>query len=121
MPNTKPGEKLIRLKISKTLQKKIREGYPWVFDYQILDTTNSGESGDLAVIYDKNNRFLAIGLYDPDSAIRVRILQTREPVPINQGFFQNRFLRSWEGRRFLEKSKTTGYRIVNGENEMTLL
>ena len=117
MSTLKPGKKLIRLKISKTLQRKIRRGYPWVFDYQLLDMPDSGTPGNLAVIYDDDNRFLAIGLFDPDSEIRLRILQTREPAIIGPALFRTRLQKAWDARRFLERNQTTGYRIVNGESD----
>ena len=105
MSTFNPGKRPIRLKISKTLQGKIRGGYPWVFDYQLPNIPDSAESGDLGVIYDAKNRFLAIGLFDPDSEIRLRILQTREPIPIGPDFFQTRLQKAWQARRFLENHR----------------
>ena len=43
-----------------------------------------GEAGELAVIFDRKERFLAVGLYDPDSPIRVRILHTGKPRAIDR-------------------------------------
>jgi 23S rRNA (cytosine1962-C5)-methyltransferase len=77
----------------------------------------SGKAGDLGVIYDSDNRFLAIGLFDPFSDIRLRILQTREPREIDETFFQERLQKALELRSPLKSQKTTAYRIVNGEND----
>jgi 23S rRNA (cytosine1962-C5)-methyltransferase len=78
---------MVRIKISKTLEQKIRRGYPWIFHYQIKNKKIEGELGDLAVVYDSKNIFLAIGLYDPESDIRLRVLQTSKPVEIDSIFF----------------------------------
>ena len=78
---------MIHIKISKTLERKIRQGYPWVFHYQVQNEKVEGKPGDLAVVYDSKNQFLAIGLYDPESDIRLRILQTSSPVGIDSRFF----------------------------------
>ena len=108
---------MIHIKISKTLERKIRQGYPWVFHYQVQNEKVEGKPGDLAVVYDSKNQFLAIGLYDPESDIRLRILQTSNPVDIDSSFFEERFNRALELRDNLSDEGTTGYRIINGEND----
>ncbi|MDH5457551.1 MAG: class I SAM-dependent rRNA methyltransferase [Nitrospinota bacterium] len=107
----------IKINISKSLQGKIRKGFPWVHFYQMNNRKISGKAGDLGVIYDSDNRFLAIGLFDPFSDIRLRILQTREPREIDETFFQERLQKALELRSPLKSQKTTAYRIVNGEND----
>ena len=106
---------MIKIQVSKTLQEKIRNGYPWIFHYQIKNL--SGEPGELGVIYDSRNRFLAIGLYDPFSDIRLRILQTSQSVEINADFFKERLLKALKLRKPLLDSDITGYRVVHGEND----
>ena len=108
---------MVRIKISKTLEQKIRLGYPWIFDYQVQNENIRGKTGDLAVVYDSKNRFLAIGLYDPESNIRLRILQILNPVNIDSNFFKERFDRAIQLRNFLPLEGTTGYRLINGEND----
>ena len=108
---------MIHIKISKTLEKKIRQGYPWVFHYQVQNEKVEGKPGDLAVVYDSKNQFLAIGLYDPESDIRLRILQTSNPVDIDSIFFEERFNRALQLRAYLLGGGTTGYRVINGEND----
>src|SRR5690606_16451862 len=83
----------------------------------IRKQSHAGASGDLAVIFDRKGRFLAIGLYDPDSSIRVRVLQHGAAAPINAEWFEAR-LRAAAGRRDpLPAQGTTGYRLVHGEND----
>ena len=77
---------MIKIKISKTLEAKIRKGYPWVFKYQLENVVTEGSSS-LAVIYDHKNRFLAIGLWDPASDLCFRVLNLFEPKEINLVFF----------------------------------
>lgn len=115
MKRTAP--RAIKIKISKKLQGKIRKGYPWVFYYQIQNRKISGEPGDLGVIYDSANQFLAVGLFDPFSDIRLRILQTATPAELDGAFFQDRLEKALDLRRGLEERGTTGYRVLNGEND----
>ena len=108
---------MIRIKISKTLEQKIRRGYPWVFHYQVQNVNIKGKAGDLAVVYDSKNEFLAIGLYDPESEIRLRILKTSNPVDIDNAFFEERFNKALVLRDNLFSEGTTGYRVINGEGD----
>ena len=108
---------MIKIKISKTLESKIRKGYPWIFKYQLQgDVTDKPNSG-LAVIYDHKNRFLAIGLWEPDSDLCFRVLNLLETVEIDTPFFLKRFQKAILLRKILEKQGTTGYRVLNGEND----
>lgn len=110
--------KIIKLQVSKTLQAKIQKGHPWVFDYQIQNQTpEDGKPGDLGIIYTSKNKFLAIGFYDPSSEIRLRILQWGTPLSIDAKFFAGRLQKAIALRSFLEKQGTSGYRIINGEND----
>ena len=107
----------IKIKISKRHQNKIRKGFPWVYDYQLSQRNITGRPGDLGVIYDSANRFLAIGLFDPFSDIRLRILQTRNPCEIDEHFFRERLQADLALREPLQSQETTAYRMVNGEND----
>ena len=80
------------------MEQKIRRGYPWVFHYQVQNEKVEGKPGDLAVVYDSKNQFLAVGLYDPESDIRLRVLQTSNPVDIDSSFFEERFNRALQLR-----------------------
>jgi len=115
LPN--PSEKRIALRISPPAERALRHGHPWIFDQSITEQSHKGAPGDLAVIFDDKRRFQAIGLYDPTSAIRVRILQARDPAIINMDWFQNKLIIASQLRKSLDKTNTTGYRLVHGEND----
>ena len=81
-----PGAKNIALRVKAAAERAIRQGHPWVYEDSIVKQSHLGNAGDLAVIYDSaKNGFLAVGLYDPFSPIRVKILQRETPERINQG------------------------------------
>jgi 23S rRNA (cytosine1962-C5)-methyltransferase len=95
----------------------LRSGHPWLFGDSIRDQNRAGQLGELAVIYDRNNRFLAIGLFDPDSPIRVRILHAGKPQSIDDAWWSNRLAASLDLRAPLFDAQTTGYRCINGESD----
>ncbi len=112
-----PSAKRIALRISAPAERALRQGHPWVFDQSITGQSHKGGPGDLAVIFDDRRRFLAVGLYDPTSPIRVRILQSREPADINAEWFRNKLVSATRLRAALDGQDTTGYRLVHGEND----
>jgi 23S rRNA (cytosine1962-C5)-methyltransferase len=116
-----PNPKRIALRVSPAAERALRQGHPWVFERAIQEQSHAGKSGDLAVIFDAKRRFLAIGLYDPDSPIRVRILQSRQPADINVNWFAARLENAAALRAPLlevpDDRLTTGYRLVHGEND----
>ena len=79
----KPGERRLAVRVTSAAERALRQGHPWVFDRAITAISGEGRPGDLAVIFDDRRRFLAIGLYDPASPIRVRILQHGSPEAID--------------------------------------
>lgn len=112
-----PSAKRIALHVTAPAERALRQGHPWVFDQSITEQSHEGAPGDLAVIFDNKRRFLAIGLYDPTSTIRVRVLQNRQPATINAEWFQSKLNLAVQVRESLEGTDTTGYRLVHGEND----
>lgn len=115
-----PATKRIALRISAAAERALRQGHPWVFDQSITEQSHPGAPGDLAVIFDDKRRFLAVGLYDPTAAIRVRILQSRTPAAIDVGWFLKKLVSANLLRKPLTDETgrvTDGYRLVNGEND----
>jgi 23S rRNA (cytosine1962-C5)-methyltransferase len=58
--------------------------------------------GELAIIYDRKDQFLGMGLFDPDGPIRVRMLHTGKPQKLDQR----------ENRRIVG-SLSRGRRVLN--------
>ncbi|WP_218081008.1 class I SAM-dependent methyltransferase [Anthocerotibacter panamensis] len=111
-----PNLKRLPLKVNARAEAALRQGHPWVYD-QSLTEAAAGQPGDLGVVFDRRGRFLAIGLWDPTSPIRLRVLQALRPAPIDQDWFRKRLLTAQALRLPLATADTTGYRLVNGEND----
>lgn len=69
------------------------------------------------MIYDRQDRFLAVGLFDPDSPIRARILHAGKPLTIDRDWWSARLAQAIKLRDKLFDDRTTGYRWVNGESD----
>ena len=112
-----PSGKTIAVRVTPAAERAIRDGHPWLFADSIRKQSHDGKAGDLAVIFDRKGRFLAIGLYDPTSPIRVRILQQGQPTTINQSWFASRLGDAARLRAPIQTTHTNGYRLVHGEND----
>jgi len=115
LPN--PATKRIAIHVSAPAERALRQGHPWIFDQAITEQSHAGAPGDLAVIFDSKRQFMAVGLYDPTSFIRVRILQNRTPATINTDWFQSKLLAASQIREPLLQQSTDGYRLAHGEND----
>ena len=95
----------------------MRKEHPWLYAESIRSQSRAGAPGDLAVIFDRNRKLLALGLFDPDSPIRVRILHRGGPRAIDREFFAERLRDAAVQRAGLEREGTTAWRVVNGESD----
>ena len=113
-----PAEKNISVRVKSAAERSVRQGHPWVFEDAIVKQSHLGNGGDLAVIYDREkNTFLAVGLYDPLSPIRIKVLQALQPIRINRGFFAEKLRAAQAKRQPLINTETTGYRLIYGESD----
>ena len=112
-----PAKPSLRLRITAAAETIVRGGHPWVFAQSVREQNRPGATGELAVIFDRNNRFLAVGLYDAQSPIRVRVLHAGKPQQIDSQWWQQRTAAACAIRQNLFDSQTTGYRCINGEND----
>ena len=107
----------LRLRVTPAAEQAVRQGHPWVYGDKVREQNRPGETGEIAVLYDRADRFLALGLYDLDSAIRLRILHHGRPVQLDAAWWRAKFLATLAKRQSLFGPDTTGYRLINGEND----
>src|SRR5580693_5780593 len=91
----------LRLRVTAAAETIVRGGHPWVFAQSVRAQNREGETGELAVIFDRKDQFLAVGLFDPDSPIRVRILHAGKPQTINRSFWERRAAEALQCRKGL--------------------
>jgi 23S rRNA (cytosine1962-C5)-methyltransferase len=112
-----PGLPRLRLRVKAAAESILRSGHPWLFADSIKEQNRAGETGELAVIYDRKDAFLAVGLYDADSPIRVRILRRGKPKTIDAEMVAHATgTGGYAAARFFD-GRTNGYRCINGESD----
>ena len=107
----------LRLRITAAAENRIRSGHPWVFAGSVREQNRDGAPGELAVIYDRKDKFLAAGFFDPDSPIRVRVLHAGKPQVLDAAWWMARLDAAVRRRDGLFDARTTGYRLINGESD----
>ena len=112
----KPSLKNIAVRVRKSAEKAIRN-HPWLFDRAIESVSHTGSAGDVAILFDHKRRFLAAGLFDPDSPIRVKLLQHGKSAKLDCAFYYRKLDEAFGRRNSIDTALTTGYRLVNGEND----
>lgn len=112
-----PGKRLA-IHVKPAAERALRRGHPWIFEEAITKQNTEGEAGSLSIIFDrKKDKFLAAGLYDPFSPIRIKALQFGTPANINALWFAGKIEQAFECRKPLLATDTNSYRLIYGEND----
>jgi 23S rRNA (cytosine1962-C5)-methyltransferase len=115
-----PNSRRLAVRITNDALRQVRGGHPWIYADSITSITDGGRPGDLAVIFDRDRSFAAIGLFDPDSPIRVKVLHVGSAVPIDVEWWRARCADALRRRHvFVDdvQADRLAYRIINGEND----
>lgn len=121
-----PAERRLAVRVTPDALRRIRARHPWVYDRSIESVNHDdGRPGDLGIVFDRNRKFAAIGLWDPDSPIRLRMIHVGDPVTIDAAWFAARIAESVARRQVIFDRHVgsgravhgPGYRAVNGESD----
>jgi 23S rRNA (cytosine1962-C5)-methyltransferase len=108
----------LAFQIKPAAERMARKGHPWIFEGSITKQNKEGKPGDLAIVFDRQkNKFLALGLYDPHSPIRIKLLQFNQTATINHDWFVEKIQHAFALRQTLLDTDTNSYRLIYGEND----
>lgn len=107
--------------MQKVILKKGRErpvirGHPWIFSGAVDRIEEGCDSPAVVDIFDSQSHWIARGLCNPKSQIRVRIL-TWKKEEIDKPFLTRRIFQAAALRENYLSSSTNSYRLVNGEGD----
>lgn len=116
LPELTPNRLAIKLSVKG--ERSVRSGHPWVFSNSVEKINKEGAAGDLAIIFGtRSNEVIGVGLYDPESPIRIKMLHHNGPATIDSTFFSEKVAAAFAIRQPLLDTKTTSYRLLFGEND----
>lgn len=105
-----------RVILKKGRERPVLRGHPWIFSGAIERIEEGSDCAGVTDVLDSGGRWLARGLFNPRSQIRVRIL-TWQDEEIDRDFFARRLSQAAELRKKLLAASCNGYRLVNGEGD----
>jgi 23S rRNA (cytosine1962-C5)-methyltransferase len=111
--------KRLAVKLNAKAEQSVVKGHPWVFSNSIVKINDDAATGDLAIVFSKNkNKVIALGLYDANSPIRIKIIHNAETkADINAEFFRHKIAVALDKRTELLETNTNSYRLLFGEND----
>lgn len=108
----------IAVKLKPKAEKQVKSGHPWIFESSIVKQNKEGSPGDICVIFDqRKNKFLALGLLDPHSPIRIKVLNVGQSVTLNIDYWKEKIIAAYRHRDKLLETDTNSYRLIYGEND----
>lgn len=115
LPNITPNRLAVKLKANA--EKLVKQGHPWVFTDSIAKLNKEGRAGDIAILFDqRKDAVFGVGLYDPASPIRIKIISNKPAKP-DATFFKDRINTAFAKRSGLLETNTNSYRLIFGEND----
>jgi len=93
--------------------------HPWVFPGAIAEMEGAPANGDAVEVYSHGGAFIAHGLYNAQSRLRVRLYSWNFDQPLDEAFFQNRLGQAIRLRREVLKLSGPGLgcRLVFSESD----
>jgi 23S rRNA (cytosine1962-C5)-methyltransferase len=98
-------------------ERPVLNGHPWIFSGAIESVEGPTESVGVADVFDRKKNWIARGLYNPKSQIRVRVL-TWQKEAIDRDFFARRISQAHAFRQRYLSDATDAYRVVNAEGDL---
>lgn len=101
--------------LKKNEDHRISNGHLWAFSNEIAEIKGEPQSGDIVELFNHQNKFLGIGIYNPNSLIAVRLL-SHQKEEIDFQFFKKRIEMAYSLRQKIYH-ETDVYRLVHGEGD----
>lgn len=103
----------VRLKKGK--EKAVRQLHPWVFSGAIEKIKGSPQNGDIVMLTDSNDTFLAYGFFNDKSRVAVRLLEWNLETEINESWWRQKVATAVKYREGLYNDQTNTFRLIFSE------
>ena len=101
--------------LKKNEEKKILNGYPWIFANEVWKIEGKDKQGSVAEVRGADGRFIGLGTINHHSKIIVRML-TRKQEVIDEDFYRRRIIEAVKFRQ--ELGYDNNYRAVFAESDL---
>jgi 23S rRNA (cytosine1962-C5)-methyltransferase len=108
-----------RVRLKKGKEKRILLGHPWVYCTDIEVLRGPADPGDIVLLENHRGKPLALGYYNPNSVIAVRVLTQNPKERIGRDFFLHRIRQALELRlKLFREATTNAFRVVFAEADL---
>ena len=97
-------------------ERPVLNGHPWIFSGAIDSIEGDPQAAGVADVFDNKKTWIARGLYNPKSQIRVRLLTWHEET-IDRDFLARRIAQALALRQDFLSTRTNAFRLINGEGD----
>ena len=105
------------MQLAKNVADAITNGHPWIFDRALRNPGSDLQAGQLVAVC-RGRQFVARGFVDPESPIRVRVLELSQHVPVDARWVRAYVTKATKMRISDARLGTTnGWRLIHGEND----
>ncbi len=113
---TKNIDLMLLIYLKPTRERPVVNGHPWIFSGAIERVDGDDQQVGVADVFDSKKNWLARGLYNAKSQLRIRLL-TWQKEDIDQSFFARRLSQALAFRAEQLAGATNAYRLCNGEGD----
>lgn len=103
------------IKLKKGKEKAVRQMHPWVFSGAIEQIKGKPQNGEIVVLNDYNNAFLAYGFFNDKSRVAVRLIEWDSEKEINENWWRKKIKTAVKNREFLDTEHNNTYRLIFSE------
>ena len=109
---------MIEVKARKQYEEKYKEGFPLVVDTFVFANEVNFREGEIFVLSDHKNRFIAKGYLGKQNKSLGWLLSWKENEAIDRRFFTNKLIVALNKRvRFFKDDQTTAFRVFNSAGD----
>ncbi|MBR0236299.1 MAG: class I SAM-dependent rRNA methyltransferase [Clostridia bacterium] len=101
--------------VSKKAERSLRGGHVWVYDAEIVSSSEKIENGAMTDVISLSGAYLGTGFYSENSKIRVRVLTANANETFTDAFFYRRVRYAVEYRKTVMKGDFSCCRLIFGE------
>ena len=101
--------------VTRKAQAALEGGHPWVYDAELLTTSDEVPNGSFVDVVSDKNRYLGTGFISQKSKIRIRILSRNANDVFDKTFFERRIRYAWDYRKTVMAKDIDACRLIFGE------
>lgn len=108
----------ISVHLDRSATRAVRQGALRIYETSVTKQRGEGAAGDIAILYDPKDRPFALGVFDPHSPVRVRVLASAFGQNIDAEWLRQRVHRAMQTRAaHFKDASTDGYRLIHGPGD----